>query len=73
MPFVSDGLISHGSSWLNKELCMQPCQLYYNTKPPEQQLFNAAASLWSLTGEARYRKDLDAYYQPVNAFLFFNN
>lgn len=40
---------------------MQPCELYHNTDPPDQQLFTAAAALFSLTGEAEYRRDADSF------------
>lgn len=53
-------------------LCLQPCELYYNPKPPDQQLFTAAASLFSLTGNAQFRAEADKLWDP-KAFLFFNN
>lgn len=52
---------------------MQPCELYFNTKPPEQQLFTAAAALFSLNGRAAYRADADRLLDPGRAFTFLFN
>ena len=41
---------------------MQTCQLYVNTKDPSQHLFAAAAALYRLTGEMKYRTDVDLLF-----------
>lgn len=51
---------------------VQPCKLYSNKKSPKQQLFVAAAALYYLTGDGKYRTDADKWHDP-NAFTFYNN
>lgn len=41
---------------------MQPCQLYFNRDPPQQQLFTAAAALFALTGDSEFRHDADTFW-----------
>jgi hypothetical protein len=51
---------------------MQPCELYGNTKGPQQQLFSAAAALYLATGDASFYADAETFWD-ASAFLFFNN
>ena len=57
-------------------LCaVQPCELYRNDKPAEQQVFAAAAALFALTGDAKYRATADRLIAAAgsSAFTFFNS
>jgi hypothetical protein len=63
----------HLSSQADCAPLLQPCTLYDNTKPPEQQLFTAAAALWSLTGDMQYRIDADSFLKKSDVFVFFGN
>lgn len=50
-------------------LCsVQPCELYYNQKPPNQYLFVASAALYALTGDAYYRGDADSMWPAPETF-----
>ena len=51
---------------------VQPCELYGSKKAPQQQLFAAAAAMFAMTGDAKYRRDADGFFQQ-GAFLFNNN
>ena len=62
-----------GSSCGKAPNVLSPCQLYFNTKGPRQQLFTAAAALFSLTGERDFRTAADVYYDSTEAFLFLYN
>jgi hypothetical protein len=50
---------------------VQPCELYPNSKEAKQQLFAAAAALYYLTGDTKYRRDVDKWWQTEE--LFKNN
>ena len=52
---------------------MQPCELYFSEKTPEQRMFAAAAALYWLTGKNSYRKDADSWYKKTDAGLFYMN
>lgn len=54
---------------------MQTCTLYDNQKPPEQQMFVAAAAMYYITGNADYRTQADEYWdESWYSFLFnWNN
>jgi hypothetical protein len=51
---------------------MQPCELYQNSKEAKQQLFAAAAALYLLTGDVKYRDDADKKWWG-GSDLFNNN
>jgi hypothetical protein len=53
--------------------CVQPCNLYYTDKAPEQRLFVAAAALYWLTGAAAWRKAADGWFAKTEKGLFYNN
>lgn len=49
---------------------MQPCTLYASTMGPQRHLFTAAAALFQLTGESKYRDDADSmYWNPKDIML----
>jgi hypothetical protein len=42
---------------------LQPCDLFKNTEDARQQLFTAAAALYSLTGDATFQIDADEFFK----------
>jgi hypothetical protein len=51
---------------------VQTCDLYANDKPPQQQLFVAAAALYLLTGNPAYKTDADTYWDDNWRLFLFN-
>ena len=50
---------------------VQPCLLYPNREPPQENLFVANAALWSATGDESFRNEADRWYgdSPKDMFL----
>ena len=50
---------------------MQPCFLYPNRDPPQENLFVANAALWTCTGDQYYHNQADRWYDqgPLDMFL----
>lgn len=42
---------------------MQPCLLYPNNEPPQENLFVANAALWVATGDPSYRAQADSWFE----------
>jgi hypothetical protein len=51
---------------------VQPCELYWSTKPAYQHLLVGAAALYWLTGDESYRKDADEWYSNTSKDIFHN-